>query len=352
MMRRMLFIIMVTGLPRMLSGQSSPGYDILTERYVDRPLAMHRGQLQVNTGYDFSIINRKYDLQGNSIDLATDGSVSARHAFPLNLNYGILEFIQVSASIRYASMGIRSQNRIYTTGVIGSTSTREINTYKGPEDLFLGIAISNPFRLDFLDVTLSGGISLPLFDHKTGQPSHKMEFLDPYPGSMDIEYYYNNKFALGVPVGAIGAAVKGRSPRFSGTARVDYSAGLKEGESTTWQSRFSNGEILYREIPYDFHVGNTLDYGAEIAWQAIDWFAVRISFEGSVNTGAWSTQTGKKVLTGDITLHSVSIGYDIQVAPVLRINQRLVLPYAGKNILAPRIFQTGISLNFLAPAPR
>jgi hypothetical protein len=348
-MNRLLSITVMIFITLMASGQTA--MEILTEKYVERPVAMHRGQLQFNTGYDFSIINHKYDLAGKRIDLATDGSVSGKHSFPFNLNYGILEFLEVSASISYASMGIRSQNHVTETGV-GSISTKEIRTYRGLDDLFVGLALSNPFRLDFLDLAVNGGISLPLFDHKPGQPSHRVTLSEPYPGSMDIEYLYNNKFGLGVPVSSLGGALKFRSRLFSATALFSWSTGLKEGESISWESRLSQGEIRYREIPYRYGVGNTVDYTAVMAWQAISWFAVLVTFEGFSNTGAWSTETGKKVLEGTVALHSVSIGYDIQVTPALRLSQHLHLPYSGKNILAPRVFQTGISLNFMAPAPR
>jgi hypothetical protein len=349
MMNRVFNLTVLIFLPLMASGQTA--MEILTERYVDRPVSMHRGQLQFNTGYDFSIINHKYDPEGNRIDLATDGSVSGKHTFPFNLKYGILEFLEASASISYASMGIRSQNHVTETGV-GSISTKEIQTYRGMDDLFLGLALSNPFRLDFLDLSVNGGISLPLFDHKPGQPSHRVTLSEPFPGSMDIEYRYNNKFGLGVPVSSVGGAIKFQGRLFSATALFTWSAGLKEGESISWESRLSQGEIRYREIPCRYGVGNTVDYTAVMAWQAINWFAVLVSFEGFYNTGAWSTETGKKVLEGTIALHAAGIGYDIQVTPALRLSQRLLLPYSGKNILAPRVFQTGISLNFMAPAPR
>lgn len=347
-MNRFLQITALCVLSLPVPGQTS--LDILTERYVDRPIGMHRGQLQFNTGYDFSIINRKYDLRGEEIDLATDGSASSRHLFPFRLEYGILDFLQVSASINYARMGIRSQNHWYETGV-GTVSTREVDSYRGMDDLFLGIGLSDPFRLDFLDVFISGGISLPLFDHKPGQPSHRVEVSEPYPGPMDIEYLYNFKFGKGVPVAALGAAIKLRSNPFSAGAFLTHSSGLKEGESVSWESRLSRGEIAYREVPYQYGLGSTVDYRLDLAWQAIDWFAVLASLEGFQNTGAWSTETGKKVLEGKTSLHAIGIGYDIQVAPALRLSQKLILPITGRNILAPRIFQTGISLNFMAPGP-
>ena len=89
-----------------------------------------------------------------------------------------------------------------------------------------------------------------------------------------------------------------------------------------------------------------------MAWQAIDWFAVLVSFEGFVRRRAWSTETGIKVLNGETAVHTAGLGFDIQVSPALRLSQEVQIPYAGKNILAPRIFRTGISLNFMVPGPK
>ncbi len=351
MMTRCMAAISLALLPWTVSGQVPSAFEVLTERYVDRPVAMHRGQLQFNSGYDFSVINRKYDPEGESIDLTTDGSASSRHRFPFDIRYGILEFLQVSASTNYASMGIRSQNRVTVTGV-GNISIKELQVYRGMDDLYLGLDLSNPLRMDFLDIALRAGIFLPLFDHNPDQPSHRVEITEPYPDAMEIEYRYNNKTGLGVPVVSFGGTLKIRSSRFSLSARLGYSSGTKTGESISWESRLSEGEISYRQAPYEYSVGNTLDYGGILAWQAIDWFAVLLSFEGSRNTGAWSTETGLKVLDGTKAIHSAGIGYDIQVAPSLRLSQRLLLPYTGQNILASRVFQTGISLNFMTGGRR
>ena len=58
-------------------------YSLLTERYIDRPLSMHRGQLQWNSGYEFSSLNKLYDINGASLDLDEEGLASAQHLFPL-----------------------------------------------------------------------------------------------------------------------------------------------------------------------------------------------------------------------------------------------------------------------------
>src|SRR4030042_797243 len=59
-----------------LEGQVKSKYDLLTESYVARPLCMHKGQIQLNSGYEFSIINAKYDQEHEKVDLTIKGSVS------------------------------------------------------------------------------------------------------------------------------------------------------------------------------------------------------------------------------------------------------------------------------------
>jgi hypothetical protein len=64
--------------------------------------------------------------------------------------------------------------------------------------------------------------------------------------------------------------------------------------------------------------------------------------------GGWITETGKKVGTGKKSLNSLGVGYDIQVSPHFRLNQFIDIPILGKNTIAYWIFQTGLSLNFIA----
>jgi len=171
--------------------------------------------------------------------------------------------------------------------------------------------------------------------------------LQPYPDSMDIRYQYHHKFGNGVPVGRLGTSMKLRFNKLAVEASFHMNKTLKEGESVYWQSRLTDGEIEYREITYQYDLGQTFDYYAAIAYQAIDWLAVVLSFDGIDSSGGWTTETGKKVGTGNISLHSLGVGYEIQVSPNLRLNQYLQLPVSGKDMMAYWIFQTGVSVNFI-----
>ena len=321
-------------------------YSLLTERYVDRPVTMHRGQLQINSGYEFSSLNKIYDFEGNSLDLNDEGIASEQHLFPIAVKYGILEWFQIGASMNYARKGLRTQNFIYISNA-GIISHSEIENWKGFDDLYLGIDFTAPFLTDFMNWVVSGGIQLPVFNHEPDQPTHTIDFFNYYSDSTVIRYYYNNKFGNGIPMVKIGTSLKIRFSKLALESSFDMKKGLSQGESIYWQSRYSNGVIDYREIPYQYDPGLTFDYQAAIAYQALDWLAVMFSYDGMYASGGWTTESGKKVGTGKISINSLGVGYEIQISPHLRLNQFIDVPFAGTNIMAYWIFQTGISMNFM-----
>ena len=328
---------------------SQPGdkYSLLTQKYVERPLAMYKGQLQFNTGYDFSIISRKFDAEGEKIDLSTEGSVAAKHLFPFTLKAGLLDYVQLSVSANYAAMGVRQQN-ITTRSLSAVLYQSVIERYKGFDDLYFGLDLSAPFKLPWISWTLTGGIHLPLFSHEPDKPSHTYEILDAVTGSADLQYRYNLKFGSGIPVGVIGSSVKFRSGKFSLTGSFHYLGGMKEGESSDWNFRLVNEQFEFEQEKYNYHPGNQTEVYGEVAFQAISWFSLIGSFSGYQKKGGWSNITGKKVSYYDESLNQFTIGYEILVSPLLRIYQHTVLPVSGKNISGQWIFMTGVSVNFIS----
>lgn len=327
--------------------QTVDRYSLLTERYIDRPLAMYKGQLQFNTGYEFSIISKKYDPVGKKIDLAKEGSVTASHLFPFVIRFGILDYIQISASTNYASMGVRSQSITY--GSLGANLYQsEISRYKGFDDLYLGLDFSAPFKSSLISWVLTGGIHLPVFSHEPDKPSHIYKVLDQTSGSADLVYKYNKKFGTGIPVSVLGSSIKLRLSKVSFTGSFHYLGGMKEGESTDWDFRLVNNQFEYEKQTYHFHPGNQISYFGELALQTISWFTVIGSFGGYQLSGGWSDVSGKKVSYFDESLCQLSIGYEILVSPLLRIEQHTILPLSGKNVNGQWIFDIGISFNFIS----
>ena len=342
-------IICLISISMNILGQEKDIYSLLTEKYVDRPLAMHKGQLQVNTGYEFSIINKAFDVDGGQIDLATDGSVFSKHLFPFDIRLGILEYVQFNASTNYGSMGIRSQID-WMISLDTFFLSKELYSYKGFDDLYLGLDLTVPFPSDFpVNWIFAGGIHLPVFGHEPDKPSHSIQVLEPLILQAEgTALQFNPKFGSGVPFINFGTGIKYRLRQFSFIGSFNYKTGLNEGKSITWRSRYRNGEFEYVSSPYEYRVSNVMVFYGEVAWQAINWFAVTAYYSGFKNSGGWSGISGQKVALYDESLHSIGLGYEIQVSPSLRFNQQTVLPFNGKNIMAPWIFNIGISFNFIS----
>jgi len=328
-------------------GQSSDLYSLLTERYVDRPVAMYKGQFQMKTGYHFSLIRKMFDPDGEKIDLTENGLVAAKHLLPFNVKYGVLDFIQLNAGSEFASMGVRTQT-VVTPGLGGSLSQSELIRYNGFDDLYLGIDLSAPFKIRRINWLITGGIHLPVFNHEPEKPSHSYTILDEETGDANLKYIYNNKFGSGIPVGRVGSTIKLRLSLISLTGGFHYLGGLKEGESIQWNFRLVENKFEYEEELYQYHPGNQIEYYGECAIQAFNWFTIIGSFNGYQKKGGWSNITGKKVSYYDESLNQLAIGYEILASPMLRVEQYTLFPLSGKNVIGQWIFVTGISFNFIS----
>ncbi len=327
-----------------VTGQVDTKYNLLTEPYVDRPLALHKGQFQFGCGYQFSIINKKYDQNGDKIDLTIDGSVSAQHKVPFKVKYGLFEFLQFSASTAYASMGIRSQNH----NIISSESelyVSELNKYTGMYNLYIGTDLTAPIKLHIINWVISAGIYLPVFDYQPDKPDHSYTILDSESGSVQLDYRYNYKNSTGVPEALVGSSLKLRTEKISITGTFDYTTALKDGECYDWNFRLVGSEFEYEKETYLFNTGQTINCSVEAAWQAIEWFTLRGALSYFQHSKGWRNVTGKKVGESNMSLSNLFVGYEILVSPLLRIEQQIILPVSGKNITGQWTFLTGFNLN-------
>ena len=322
-------------------------YSILTERYVDRPINVHKGQLQINSGYRFSILNKKYDVQGDKIDLAKDGAAAVEHLIPLDIRFGILEYVQFTTKINYARTGIRERNTWIFSGD-NMISIDELNEYKGMDDLYVGLDLRAPFLPSNLDWTLSGGLFIPIVDHQPDQPKHIQHILTLATDYTQISYYYKNKYNSGVLGGSIGTAFQVSTTKFAFILSGNFSSCLKDGESITWNSRIIDDNFSYYTEGYEYNTGQQLDLTALFAYQVIDWFAATGTFTMMNGSGGWTTGTGKKIGLREESLMTAGIGYEILTSPNLRIFQSISFPVKGENILGPLVINTGLSVNFVS----
>ncbi len=329
-----------------LSAQETDVYSLLTERYVERPINVHRGQLQVNTGYELSVLNRKFNTEGKAINLAKDGSVAMQHLFPLDIHFGILEHLQISVGMNYARMGIRERN-IWIAGYDTELSIDELNEYKGPDNLKLGLSFRVPLGLEYMDWTANGSISLPVFNNEPDPPDHTI--FTPFSATTtQISYYYKNKFGSGILTGAFGTDLKINTSNISVILSGNFTAPLKEGTNIQWRSNLIDNKFEYYTEEFNFKCGQQIEYSALFAYQAIDWFALQLFIDGINTYGGWSDVTGKKVGYRPENLIAGGFGYEIMISHRMRLFQTIDIPIKGKNIMGMFIIHTGISLNFIS----
>ncbi len=347
MMKRKILLLMLIWVTALSWGQTGVNTDILTERVVDRPLTLHAGQLQINPGYQLSIGSRKYDANGDKIDLAKEGTAMVRHLYNLEIKYGILEFVEVSAAINYSSMGVREKQVWYFHG-LETMYTTQITEFKGLSDLFVGLALRLPFDIEHFCWRVSAGASLPIAKYKPEKPSHSSVTVgDSLSVFQQVRFHFNNKVGNGTTVFYFGTAAQVSLENMAITGLADYSLSFSEAETHYWTSRLYEDEYTYQSVPYKTKPGNTLSFALIYDYQAIDWFDVFAKFSGMMYNSGWDEEEGVRIGHLEKSIMSVGLGYEIQVARHLRLFQSLDIPIIGKNELAPLMLYTGASFNFL-----
>jgi hypothetical protein len=330
----------------LIHSQDTDIYSLLTERYTDRPINLHRGQIQVNTGYELSVLNRKFDTHGKAVNLSKDGSAAMQHLFPLNVRFGVLEHLQLSAGINHARTGIRERN-IWIAGYDTELSIDELDEFKGLDNLKLELAFRAPLGLKHLDWTIHGNINIPVFSTSPVQPAHAV-FTPLLATTTQISYYYKNKFGSGILTGAFGSDLKFHASHFSLLLSGSFTAPLKEATNIQWKSILIDNEFKYYTQEFTFKCGKQIEYTALFACQAIDWLAIELFVNGNNIFGGWSDVTGKKIGYRTQNLIAGGLGYEIMVSPHLRLFQTIEIPVEGENIMGFLAINTAISINFIS----
>ncbi len=329
-----------------LFAQQGQNSILLVERSVDRPLTVHKNQLQINAGYDFSMLSRRIDESGNIVNLSEAGIASAMHTFPLNIKYGILEFLEISAGTSYKKSGMRSED-YWTFSGSSKLHIQEINEHKGLEDMFMKMGLRLPFNLKSFDWSVSGSVTLPVAKYKPDKPDHEVILVEPVYDSYKFTYHYNNRFGTGVPTFKIRSAAKFRTERTAIIASADYFKPFSSGENIHWKSRRIYEEFEYTGLPYKYLPSQVISCSGAFTYQAIAWFSQYIIIDYYKIYGGWSELTGKRVANEKRNYMFISFGFEIQVSPYLRLSQLVELPGWGNNTDAPICFATNLSFNIL-----
>lgn len=318
---------------------------LVNERKIDRPLTLHKGQLQYNPAYQISIISKEYDANSNKISLADEGIASVLHKYYSELSYGILDFLQVSIALNYDKRGERHENHLISSGTTYWDVTY-FDDYKGFEDFYLGTVFKLPLKTKKIEIALSSGFYLPLFSNNPQAPENTIALPTDSQPFTKIIYHNNHKIGDGSKAIKIGtSAIMRPVNNFSISAELDYSWPVSESESITWIHQLSGSTFIYNDIPYKYLIGNALNYEVNLAYQAISWFNVSLSYYSKRTSSGWNEITGFRIGNPESKLSLLSIGYEIKATSKLWISEFADIPVSGKNKLAPFSIYLGISYN-------
>lgn len=343
---RITFFLFIVFYPVLSFAQSDKIYEVLTEPYVSRPLLLRKGHLQVNAGYRFMIANKEFDQNGQKLDLAEKGTTAFSNDFRLMFTYGIIEFIQFSASMYYI-------NRVTTTpdlvignaGNIGNIS--KLNETKGLNDLDLNLAFRIPPFIKGFDLSFSGGLSIPTGKYKPDRPTHSIDPPDPLGGSFDAVYQYHSNPGYGKPTYSAGSSLQFSTSKLAIIVSGNYNTGTGEAESITWNHRLNSGNFEYTEVPYSYLVGSSANFSGFGAFQIFPWLVGYGQFGYAVSSGGWTEITGQKIAIPKSGLGLFTAGYEIQVSTHIRFEQYVNIPVVGKENLSELSFYIGCSYNLI-----
>ena len=127
------------------------------------------------------------------------------------------------------------------------------------------------------------------------------------------------------------------------SARLNYSWPVAVSQTVQWIHQLSGSSFIYDDIAYKYIIGNTLDYEVNLAYQAISWFNLFLSWYSESTTSGWSEITGFRIGNPGYKLSLMTIGYEIKATGRVWINQSASIALTGKNQLAPFSIYLGLS---------
>ncbi|MBW6501089.1 MAG: hypothetical protein K0B05_06805 [Bacteroidales bacterium] len=331
-----------------LKGQASGDSILINERKIDRPLTLHKGQLQFNSAYEISVILKEFDNSSKGLLLSDKGTASVRHKYLIDLNYGILDFLQASVALNYSLRGERSEShRIWVTyAEQPDFYITSFDEYKGFDDLYIGTVIKLPLKTSVIEIALSPGFYLPLFSARPEAPEHSIQLPSVGQPVTLITYHNNHTSGKGSKALKIGAGTILRPGKgLSISAGVNYTWPVAVSETVNWIHQLSGSSFIYNAIDYKYLIGNTLDYEVSLAYQAISWFNLSLSWYSESTSSGWTEVTGFRIGNPESKVSIMTINYEIKATGRVWINQSASVALTGKNQLAPFSICLGLSYN-------
>jgi hypothetical protein len=321
---------------------------LLNEQGIDRPLLMHKNQIQVNTNYTFGYTTKKFDGNGNAVDLLKVASASLMQTLQFESSYGISENLQILLGVNYKSTELRNLP-VETASEHDYLLFSQITDKKGLDDLLMELSFQIPTAAKKLYLSFNLGTYIPVASYTSQKPEHLYLTTDTITY---LSYLFNEKNGDGVFKLKSGLSLKLRTKKFAFIGAATYIQSLGQADKTRWIWQLTGNGIgiysfNYDQIPYHDKPSQQIDYNLCVLYQVVPWIHLLGYFKSLYAFNGWSENTGQRIKNIETHLNYISLGIELQATPNLRLYQDIEYAISGKNINAPYIFNTGVSLNFM-----
>jgi hypothetical protein len=286
---------------------------------------------------------KSYDAEGEKISLKAEGTASIMHTYLMELKYGITDFIEIGADSYFMKNGIRSPSATFLSGS-NVVNTNSLNEYKGMGDITLSAALRLPMDYRMFDISIRGGLTLPVAEYKPSQPTHSITEYTA-PNNYTVNYHFNNNNGNGVPLYFISGAAKVSFTKISLEARGGYRFPAREGESIRWSWTLYGSTFTYYSNPYSYLPDRSLFMNGSVHYQAAGWFDIFLGSYYTKTKSGWTEYYDIKYANPETSLVTIEPGFELQISPSLTIYQYAGIQVYGKSTDAPFYLLTTISFN-------
>ena len=313
-----------------------------SERTMDRRFTLYKGQIRMEGTYEFFAFKKDYDENGNKETLSEKGISSNQHAFNTNIRFGIIDYLDIEAKIKFKNKNYRGEPVNLISSASPSLQLFTDITTKGFEDIYLGLNGMAPFPTNKLDLGGTFGIYLPTANSEAEQPQHSFSTDDL--GEV-INYNFQENWGYGVASLYYKGFVKFRINDFAIAAFYESRVPNGESENQAWTSRINdNNTFEYTSVPFQYQVAQKTHLNVQMELQLYSWVNVFLTYSRFKSSGGWTAESGNKVAIAEEKLSVINPGYEVIVSRKIWLRQGVNLPLSGENITAP--FSIYISLYY------
>lgn len=323
-------------------------YSLLTMPFNKRQLTLYRGQLQSDAGYKFAVRTHTFNEEGKIERITSKSTGSVYHYYFMNLRYGVLDFLELSAETSMLRRGMREETVTYISASLSSSdrvSVNKLTETRGLGDILVMATLRLPVRYRWFDLSASGGLYLPSSEYKPAKPTNTVTDVLT-SNSYTINYHYNNKYGYGVPVYLLTGSAKGGINKLTGEFRFSFKTPREEGTSIRWEENMVNKVFAYNDREYKYLLSNSYTLYSVLHYQATGWFDLYAGWNYNLTRGGWTEYYGKKYMNKESSIMTIEPGFELHLSPTLTICQTAGFPVTGKNSDAPFFLFTTVRYSF------